>query len=163
MLSLLITCVIGLCAAQDSDARARAALALADLNLPVPTPEVRPAPRPAPTPEPCKCGADCNCGKGSVCDCIPTYSKEVKAEAIKKNLPLIVYVNEKAKPVNGALVCIAKEYGGSAAPGIVRLYPKDGKLWETLPVQQNFQPQRMLFQQRPTFFTGMGGSCVGGG
>lgn len=105
----------------------------------------------------CRCGPSCNCGKGSSCDCVAEYTTATVAEAIRQNKPLYVFVNRATEPVEGAMICKADVYRGSSEPAVIRLYPRDGKLWERMaspPVQQI----PLSFQRGPMFFGDCGPS-----
>lgn len=78
------------------------------------------------------------------------YTLTTVAEAVRRDVPLYVFVNRATEPVDGAMICTATYYRGSSEPAVIRLYPKDGKLWERmLPPPQQLPP---MMRHGPMFF-----------
>lgn len=66
--------------------------------------------------QPCEC-RDCDCG--------PTYAQAYE-KAVHQNLPLVVFVKQKARVVPGCVSCRWDAYPGQGVPGVAVGLP-DGK------------------------------------
>lgn len=80
--------------------------------------------------EQCPCGATCDCGRGDACRC-QRYTPEIRAEAIRENTFLILWVGQKCgRAIPGTLTCRSDSYGGDKTPCVMVLRGERGQLWE---------------------------------
>ena len=73
----------------------------------------------------CPCTMDGPCPCGDACACSLTYP-DAYGLAVRTNRPLLVFVRQAARKVEGCVCCRAEKYPGQVFPGVILGLP-DGK------------------------------------